>query len=60
MIWLLLSYPLSYFKVYEKFPVELHGFRKSDINRDNRQNWRSAQRLSIQKLQGEKLTKIRF
>ena len=31
--------------------MELHGFQKSDISRDDRQNWRSAQRLSIQKLQ---------
>ncbi|XP_066930769.1 uncharacterized protein [Clytia hemisphaerica] len=38
-------------EVYEKFPIEIHGLRKTDINRDDRQNWRSAQRLSFKKVQ---------
>ena len=34
-------------EVYEKFEFVDHGLLSTDINRDDKQNWRSAQRLSF-------------
>ena len=38
-------------QVYERLPVESHGLARADIDRDDRQNWRSAQRISFHKVQ---------
>ena len=36
--------------VYDSMLLDQHGLTRSDIDRDDRQNWRSAQRLSFQRL----------
>ena len=38
-------------EVYERFDFSEHGLRSTDIDRDDKQNWRSAQRLSFKCIQ---------
>ena len=38
-------------KVYNKFEAHGHGLTKGDVDRDDKQNWRSAQRLSFKCVQ---------